>query len=90
MLVVTGTILNLFFSPRQKLHSVMDVIKKRNRNGSSMAASSRKSISTITAAGATHGIVNAKRYNSITSAAGLSPTRLLAASSGLGTPSISP
>jgi len=89
MLVVTGTILNLFFSPRQKLHSVTDVIK-RNRNGSSMAASSRKSISTITATGATHGIVNAKRYNSITSAAGLSPTRPLAASSGLGIPSISP
>jgi len=82
------------FSPRQKLHGVTrplslktDVIKKRNRNGSSLAASSRKTVPAITATGATRGIVTAKGRNSMTSAAGLPPpTRPLAPSGGLGSP----
>jgi hypothetical protein len=95
MLVAVGKcMLNLVFRPWQKLHGVTrplslktDVIKKRNRNGSSLAASSRKPVPAITATGAARGIVTAKGRNSMTSAAGLPPpTRTLAPSSGLGSP----
>jgi len=49
-------ILNLVFSPRQELHGVTDAIKKRNRNGSSIALA-QKSVPTVTATGAARGIV---------------------------------
>lgn len=89
-----------YFLGLQKLHGVTrplslktDVIKKRNRNGSSLAANSRKSVPALTATGsgsgggAARGIVTAKGRNSMTSAAGLPPpTRPLAPSSGLGSP----
>ena len=61
----------------------MDKIKKRNRNGSSLADGSRKSVPSITATVAAHGIASATGRNSITSAAATPP---LAPFSGLGSP----
>jgi hypothetical protein len=73
-----------YILPRQKLHGA-DVIKKRNRNGTNLEASSRKSVPAITATGAARGIVTAKGRNSMTSTAGLPlPTQPLAPSGGLG------
>ena len=63
-----------------------EVIKKCNRDSSSLAASSRKSLPT-TATGATGGIVTAKGRNSTTTTAGLPPlTRPLSPSGTLGNP----
>ena len=92
-----GTVLKFVvfsFTFWQKLHGVTrplslktGVIKKRYRNGSSLAASSRKAVPAITATGTARGIVTAKGRNSMTSAAGFPPpTRPLAPSSGLGSP----
>ena len=84
----------LVFSPRQRLYGVNwplspkpEVIKKRNRNGSSLPDSPRKSPPSITAICTARGIVTAKPRNSMARASGLPPpTRPLALSSSLGSP----
>ena len=64
----------------------MDKIKKRDRNGSSLADSSRKLVPSITATAAAHGVVPGKGRDSITSAAVPPPTQPLAPFGGPGSP----